>query len=115
MRMSAERLRVLEPLLDRALDLPGAEREAFLADLAAREPELAADLREMLSRESEVERERFLENGAPREAVRTGETLGAYTLETLIGEGGMGTIWLAHRSDGTYESDVAIKLVRAGL
>ena len=41
-----------------------------------------------------------------------GETLGAWTLVRKIGEGGMGAVWAARRSDGHFEQDAAIKLLR---
>jgi serine/threonine-protein kinase len=50
-----------------------------------------------------------------------GRVLGAYTLESPIGEGGMGSVWLARRSDGRFEGRAAVKLLhlprvgRAGL
>src|SRR5205085_2372440 len=44
-----------------------------------------------------------------------GQTLGNYTLERSIGEGGMGSVWLAHRSDGRYAGQVAVKLLNASL
>jgi len=34
-----------------------------------------------------------------------------YEIESLIGEGGMGDVFLAHRSDGAFEQKVAIKVV----
>ncbi len=45
----------------------------------------------------------------------TGLRLGAYTLEAPIGEGGMGEVWSARRSDGRFEGRVAIKLLRLPL
>src|SRR5215831_3641580 len=42
-----------------------------------------------------------------------GQTLGAYTLESQIGHGGMGSVWLASRNDGRFERRVAIKLLNA--
>ena len=42
-----------------------------------------------------------------------GHALGAYTLERPLGFGGMGTVWLAHRSDGRFEGHVAVKLLNA--
>jgi serine/threonine-protein kinase len=43
------------------------------------------------------------------------QTIGAYTLLSPIGRGGMGTVWLARRSDGRFEGTVAVKLLNAEL
>src|SRR5262245_55844203 len=42
-----------------------------------------------------------------------GQTVGAYTLESQIGQGGMGSVWLANRNDGRFERRVAIKVLNA--
>src|SRR5215471_4759397 len=42
-----------------------------------------------------------------------GQVLGAYTLESQIGHGGMGSVWLARRNDGRFERQVAIKVLHA--
>ena len=34
------------------------------------------------------------------EPALAGQTLGAYTIERPLGAGGMGSVWLARRSDG---------------
>ena len=44
-----------------------------------------------------------------------GSDLGAYTLLERIGAGGMGTVFLAERSDGAFERRVAVKVVRRGM
>ena len=41
-----------------------------------------------------------------------GKTFGSYRLLELIGAGGMGEVWLAERTDGMVEHQVAIKRVR---
>ena len=41
--------------------------------------------------------------------------IGAYTLERPLGAGGMGSVWLARRSDGRYEASVAVKLLNLAL
>ena len=44
-----------------------------------------------------------------------GQTLGAYRLISLIGQGGMGSVWLAERCDGRFEGRAAIKLLNLAL
>ena len=44
-----------------------------------------------------------------------GQEIGAYTLISPIGHGGMGTVWLARRSDGRFEGFAAVKLLNASL
>ncbi len=45
----------------------------------------------------------------------SGRTLGAYSLERLIGRGGMSAVYLARRVDGAYDAPVALKVLNAGL
>jgi serine/threonine-protein kinase len=44
-----------------------------------------------------------------------GLQLGAYTLARPLGQGGMGSAWLARRSDGRFEGVVAVKLMNLAL
>ncbi len=106
----------LSPLLDDFLDMPEAERPARLEALRADDPALAEALAGMLGQLPEIERDGFLEAPAiPRPAGLEGQTIGAYTLDRELGHGGMGTVWLARRTDGRYEGQVAIKFLRTGL
>jgi serine/threonine protein kinase len=43
------------------------------------------------------------------------ERVGPYRIDRLIGEGGMGMVYLAHRDDGEFNQRVALKLIRRGL
>ena len=45
----------------------------------------------------------------------TPERVGPYRIERLIGEGGMGIVYLARRDDGEFDQQVALKVVRSGL
>ncbi|MEO5845872.1 MAG: serine/threonine-protein kinase [Caldimonas sp.] len=116
------RWRRLSALLDDALDLSADDRAAWLEALASRDPDLVADLKAMLADHAASADARFLTgNVAPTSedaaaaASLAGQALGAYTLERPIGQGGMGSVWLAHRSDGRYAGDVAVKLLNVSL
>ena len=55
-----------------------------------------------------VERDAFLEGDTgftlAHEPSLAGQTIGAYTLREPIGQGGMGSVWRAERSDGRYQA-----------
>jgi serine/threonine-protein kinase len=71
----------------------------------------------LLTGESQIDREGFLEGSAIElpPGLLEGRSIGSYTLEYPIGHGGMGTVWLAHRSDGRYEGKVAFKFLNLSL
>jgi serine/threonine-protein kinase len=112
-KLTPERWRAVSPHLDRVLDLPEEERAAWLAAFRQQQPDLAVDLETLVEEQRTLTRRGILEQppaGLPVAASIEGQTFGAYTLVSPIGEGGMGTVWLARRSDGRYEREVAIKV-----
>jgi eukaryotic-like serine/threonine-protein kinase len=123
-RSDPERWRALSAPLDRALELSGEQRTAWLAELRAEDPRLADDVESALRAHQSVAQGRFLEKGSPfgtAEAASlaagslAGLALGPYTLRSPIGQGGMGSVWLAERSDGRYRGAAAVKLLNASL
>ncbi len=108
----------LSPYLDEILALRREERQAWLVEIEARAPDIAAQLRQYLIELVQLEEQDFL--GGSRaadlsEATLAGQRLGSYTLDRPLGHGGMGTVWLAHRSDGRFEGQAAVKLLNAAL
>jgi len=100
------------------LELPNDEQVGWLNRLCANQPDAAADLQFLLEQLQTLDREGFLQDdpvGPLKTASLAGQTLGAYTVESAIGQGGMGSVWLAHRSDGRFEGKVAIKLLSIAL
>ncbi len=121
-------------LFDEVADLPPAERAAWFLALQARAPEHVAAVQAMLDEldQSATHPEQAPSLGgvsarafeaqvdaaaAPDAApsVATGDTVGPWQLERKIGEGGMGSVWLAARHDGHFEGHAAIKFLRTGL
>jgi serine/threonine protein kinase/uncharacterized protein HemY len=119
--LSAERWRAISPYLDEALEIDMAQRGAWLASVCERDAEVGADLQMLLAEHQTVHDSGFLDGAVPlaRHAALTqslaGQQLGAYRLLSLIGQGGMGSVWLAERCDGRFEGRAAVKLLNIAL
>ena len=113
--MDMERWRKLSPLLDAMLELDPVTRSRSLASLREEDPVLGKELAALLALEDQ--HSDFLAEPlvAPLPGPRPGTLAGPYRLERLLGEGGMGQVWLAGRADGLYQRRVALKLLRPGL
>ncbi len=85
----------------------------------ARMKRLANHLEALLRQRTAVERDAFLEGDTgftlAHEPSLAGQTIGAYTLREPIGQGGMGSVWRAERSDGRYQASVAVKFLNLAL
>lgn len=105
----------VKDLFHALIERPATERAAALAALAE-EPAVLAELQRLLAHATATLQVAPLEVALQGlvEAPRPGDTLGAWTLEEVIGAGGMGQVFRAHRSDGHFRQRAAIKLL-AGL
>ena len=115
-----ERWPRIRALLEDALDLPLAERLAFVAagagsDELVREQVLAMlRLHEQQPAALVGGARALIPNLAPELPPAMPAQIGAYRLLRLLGEGGMGSVYLAERADGEFNQQVAIKLIRVG-
>jgi serine/threonine-protein kinase len=113
-----ERWLVLSPLLDELLDVSPGERAARLAKIRRENGDLGEELANLLAQQADVETAQFLEGSVlnlAETATLVEQVVGNYTLERELGHGGMGTVWLARRSDGRYEGRAAVKFLSMGL
>lgn len=109
----------LQRLLEAALKLPLDERPAWLAGLPPQHDLLREPLRRLLEVQAGIQTRPFIDaftNGieglTPPATVIVGDVVGPYRLLQQLGDGGMGSVWLAERADGTLKRRVALKLPR---
>jgi eukaryotic-like serine/threonine-protein kinase len=101
-------------LLDELLDLDEGPRALRLAEVRSQNAALGDHIAGLLSHHASVRSEGFLEDNAIDPLGLTelaGRSFGGYTLDRPLGQGGMGSVWLARRSDGRYEGQAAVKLL----
>jgi serine/threonine protein kinase/Tol biopolymer transport system component len=117
-KLSPDQWQALSPHLDQALEMTGEERSTWLSSLQSESPTLAYQLEILLLEHRVLSKEGFLEASSlelPEGPGLAGQILGVYTLVSQIGHGGMGTVWLAERSDGRFERRVAVKVLNFAL
>jgi serine/threonine-protein kinase len=117
----------VEAIIDRAMDLPEGERKLFIEEQCGDNLKLKGEVTLLL--ESIFDSEGWLEDPADYkkefyeeisddvELLAAGQPLigkqvGSYTIKEKIGEGGMGVVYRAERSDEEFAHRVAIKIIR---
>jgi tetratricopeptide (TPR) repeat protein/predicted Ser/Thr protein kinase len=109
----AERWSRVSEILAEVLDLPDQERAARLADVCSRQPALRTEVLALFQELRSAED--FLEQpvAAPADLFpATAEgAFGSYRVLETLGEGGMGVVYLAERSDGQFTRQVAVKRI----
>jgi len=102
--------RQAEAIFCDALEIPAAKRPDFLRERTMGDTVLLADVSSLLEA---YEQQEQLNRQADWEPVVTAapRRVGVYELDRLIGKGGMGAVYLAHRGDGQFEQQAAVKLL----
>jgi serine/threonine protein kinase/tetratricopeptide (TPR) repeat protein len=126
--MTPDDYRRLAVLFDQLREIPDADRSAALDAGFAGNAELRAEVLRLLEADRAAADGSFLEQRAIDDAARllasdarnptpdeiAGTVIGRYHLLEVIGEGGMGEVWLAEQTEPVHRK-VALKLIKAGM
>ncbi len=120
--MTPERWTRVKRIFDRLMDEPSAGRQDRLRRECAEDPALEDEVRSLL--EASFAAGDFLEGppaGQMQDALASRaigghrSRIGAFEVVRELGQGGMGTVYLAVRDDGQFRQTAALKLVRRGM
>ena len=116
--MTPEELSRIRRIYEQALPLAGSAREKFLKQECEGADEIRAEIERLLSAHENIPSwleppvwgpaRTFADLDPPK---LEGRRLGGYTLIREIGRGGMGSVYLAERSDEMFHRRAAVKLI----
>jgi len=122
-----ERFARLERIFFEVAQLSPGDRDTAISRLCAGDAALESEARALVESAGRIGA--FLEQPALGKGIEeiaqdtdsaaeddlVGVTLGAFLIEKRLASGGMGTVYLAARSDGQFTQQVAIKVVKRGM
>lgn len=109
-------------LFEKALNLNGAEREAFFNQLPEEEKKYVQEVKSLLKAyDSDNDFLEIKTDNRNSHQISSnlhpliGKHIGPYLIEKEIGIGGMGIVFAGKRDDGEFEQKVAVKIIKQGL
>jgi non-specific serine/threonine protein kinase/serine/threonine-protein kinase len=123
--MNAEKWQKIKAVLDGALETPPADRAAYLDAACEGDGDLRREVESLLELENATAANALEGDVLPaitgddgigrRAEAAAGDRIGNYRIKEKIGAGGMGTVYLAERADGTFDQMVALKIIKRGM
>lgn len=117
--MDADRWQYIRRIFEYCLELNASDQALYLDQLGRDDGETRSEVQGLL--DSFANSQAFLETPVLGESLRAfdeisefaniGKQIGPYRIIRKLGQGGMGTVYLAERVDGYFDKEVAIKLV----
>jgi serine/threonine protein kinase len=121
--MNPDRWRQIDQIFQAALDCDPLDRSTFLDRACEGDTLLRGEVEALI--ESDKEARSFIESPLLEDPTRilierqdrppVSRRIGPYEVIRELGQGGMGTVYLARRADDQYRKRVAIKLIRRGM
>ena len=114
MNDSTESLLRIEAIFHEALGATDEERPRLIEARCGSDASLAAEVRSLLDackaeESATASRRTNPANGSG--GVPDRKRIGPYEIDRLLGRGGMGAVYLAHRADGEFTQKVAVKII----
>jgi serine/threonine protein kinase/TolB-like protein/Flp pilus assembly protein TadD len=117
--MDPDRWRAVEALFHQALEREEPARSLFLDGQCAGDLELRHEVDQWLAADARAPAQLAAAVGDAVRSLHTafapGTRVGQYEIVSLMGEGGMGSVYRARRSDDVFQKEVAIKVVKRGI
>jgi tetratricopeptide (TPR) repeat protein len=121
-----ERLRRANQLFESVLAQPSEARESWLRSACAGDLQLFELVQRLLQISASERDPTLIREGLEAPAAllaevmldgpaKTGDRIGNYQLLDELGHGGMAVVWRAKRADGTFEAEVACKMLKQEL
>ena len=109
---------LLKQWFDQLVELSESDRVKFLREARDIDDDARRHLLQLLSADAQLIGQTArpaitVARGETADAAMIGQRIGVYVVDQSLGRGGMGSVFLAHRADGSIEQQVAIKIVRA--
>jgi non-specific serine/threonine protein kinase/serine/threonine-protein kinase len=108
-----ERWSRVKDLLAEALQHPSSERKQFLDQACGSDAALRSEVESLLTYEQP--QDQITAAGKFSDQFKPPEKIGPYRILRSLGQGGMGSVYLAERADEEYRKEVAIKLIRSDM
>lgn len=108
----------IKEIVGRAMELRGKDREVYLREALAGRDAMEEEVRSLLQAQEDAER--FFESSEEQlerernQARGSRERIGSFEIQRRLQSGGMGTVYLARRTDA-FQQEVALKVLRRGV
>ncbi|CAN5480125.1 hypothetical protein BH23BAC3_BH23BAC3_24080 [soil metagenome] len=119
--MANKKWHKVKQIFSEALELNPGDRERFVKDACGDDKDLLTEVQSLLAAyEKSGPLDKSPENlkktvfTRPKNPTFKNQVVGNYKIIRALGHGGMGSVFLAERSDGQYDQRVALKLLRTG-